>query len=376
MRPALSFSTHIMNQTMSAPAARESVTLYFREGSSDKVYQVSLESAGEGYHVNFAYGRRGSTLSTGTKTNSPVSFDEAKSIYDRLVRKKMAKGYTPGENGIAYQHTESADRVSGLLPQLLNPIDESELERLIGDNKWCAQEKFDGKRILLQKVGAAIHGINRKGLLVGLPSAVVAAAHIFKGDFVLDGECIGERFHGFDLLTLDGEDLRAAPYHARATALLNLLASGQQRHIHYAHTAWKTAEKNQLLATLRQQNREGIVFKHTEAPYVAGRPNSGGTQLKHKFYATCSAVVAKVNPQRSVELRLLNGAGWVPAGNVTVPPNHRVPRVGDVVEVRYLYAFAESGALFQPVYLGVRGDIAQHDCGVSQLKYKAGEEEA
>ena len=35
-----------------------------------------------------------------------------------------------------------------------------------------------------------------------------------------------------------------------------------------------------------------------------------------------------------------------------------------------------SGALFQPVYLGRRNDVAPHDCGVSQLKYKAVEEEA
>ena len=85
-----------MNAIQSAPAARESVTLYFREGSSDKVYQISLEPAGDGYVVNFAYGRRGSTLSTGTKTHHPVPFDEAKSIYDRLVREKMRRATRRG----------------------------------------------------------------------------------------------------------------------------------------------------------------------------------------------------------------------------------------------------------------------------------------
>jgi bifunctional non-homologous end joining protein LigD len=47
--------------------------------------------------------------------------------------------------------------------------------------------------------------------------------------------------------------------------------------------------------------------------------------------------------------------------------------VGDVVEVRYLYAFLESGALYQSIYLGLRRDVAQHDCVQSQLKFK-GEE--
>ena len=353
----------------------QSVSLYYREGSSDKEYHVRIEPKDHGHVVNFAYGRRGSTLSTGTKTNAPVDLPTATSLFTKLVNEKKAKGYTEGAAGTPYQHTEKENRATGLLPQLLNPIEESELDRLIDDDRWCAQEKHDGRRILVQKQGAAIHGINRKGLLVGLPSSVVVAAHVFAGDFIMDGESVGEKLHVFDLLTLHGTDLRPTGYHQRLTALMNLLASGQQRHIQFVPTAWKKSEKAALLATLRKRNREGMVFKRTDAPYVAGCPDSGGPQLKHKFYAMCSAVVAKVNVQRSVELRLLNGSGWVPAGNVTIPANHRVPGVGEVVEVRYLYAFAESGALFQPVYLGVRDDVAPHDCGVSQLKYKAGEAE-
>jgi bifunctional non-homologous end joining protein LigD len=73
----------------------EQITLYYREGASDKVYQAAIEAADGGYVVNFAYGRRGTTLATGTKTTSPVSFDDARKIYDKLVREKAAKGYTP-----------------------------------------------------------------------------------------------------------------------------------------------------------------------------------------------------------------------------------------------------------------------------------------
>ena len=50
----------------------ETITLYFRQGSSDKIYQAAIEPKDGGFTVNFAYGRRGSTLSTGTKTQSPV----------------------------------------------------------------------------------------------------------------------------------------------------------------------------------------------------------------------------------------------------------------------------------------------------------------
>ena len=42
-----------------------------------------------------------------------------------------------------------------------------------------------------------------------------------------------------------------------------------------------------------------------------------------------------------------------------------------MVEIRYLYAFPESGVLFQPVYLGIRTDITAAECVTRQLKFKA-----
>lgn len=210
----------------------ENVTFYFREGSSDKVYQAAIEPAGDGlFTVTFAYGRRGSTLSTGSKTSSPVSYDDAKRIFDKLVREKMAKGYTPGANGTPYVGNGSDKRPSGYLPQLLNPIDEAEVQRLLRDKIHVAQEKFDGRRLLLRKEGAAIDGINRKGLFVGLPEPVFQAFRLMPGDCVLDGESIGDVFHVFDILNLGGKDIRARKYKNRLTDLINLLASVQQQAI-------------------------------------------------------------------------------------------------------------------------------------------------
>jgi len=353
----------------------ESVTLYYREGSSDKVYQASIEPKGERFVVNFAYGRRGTTLSTGTKTSSPVDYATAKQTLDKLVREKIAKGYTPGPDGTPYQHADKEERTSGILPQLLNPVDENTARRLLDHPDWCAQEKHDGRRMLILKTGAEIHGINRKGLLVGLPESLFQAVRLIPGDFVLDGECIGEVLYAFDVLSCPVQEIAKRPYQERLLTLINLLALSQQRGVRIVQSAFTSGQKRDLFHQLQREKREGIVFKRLDAPYTAGRPNSGGSQLKHKFYASLSAVVAKVNAQRSVELRLLNCKGWIPVGNVTIPANQPVPKVGDIVEVRYLYAFPESKTLYQPVYLGLRKDIGQHECVLSQLKYKAGEEE-
>jgi bifunctional non-homologous end joining protein LigD len=81
---------------MSAETPSKSITLYFREGSSDKVYQAGIEPKDAGFVVNFAFGRRGSTLKTGTKTAKPVDYQAALNVYDKLVREKMAKGYCSG----------------------------------------------------------------------------------------------------------------------------------------------------------------------------------------------------------------------------------------------------------------------------------------
>jgi len=126
-----------------------------------------------------------------------------------------------------------------------------------------------------------------------------------------------------------------------------------------------------MLAQLKAEYAEGIVFKHTDAPYIAGRPASGGPQLKHKFCASASFIVGKINAKRSVSPLLFTGDRIGPAGNVTIPPNLRVPAVGQVVECRYLYAMQESGAIYQPVYLGAREDITSEECTTAQLKYKA-----
>jgi bifunctional non-homologous end joining protein LigD len=352
----------------------EQITLYYREGSSDKVYQASITPKDGGHVVEFAYGRRGATLQTGTKTQAPVPYDQARKIYDRLISEKTAKGYTPGEDGTPYQHTDREEQSTGILPQLLNPIEDGDVQRFINDPAFCAQEKFDGKRILIRKEDAAIDGINRKGLMCGIPSLLVNEVRQIPGNCVIDGESIGDVLFVFDLLLLHGRDMRSQPYRDRLFALRQVIAP-EFGFLKLADTVFDRAGKAALLEKLRRENREGIVFKNLGAAYVAGRPASGGDNLKHKFVASASFIVNRVNGKRSVSLMLFNGDKVVPSGNVTIPPNYKVPVVGDVVEARYLYAFRESGSIFQPVYLGKRDDITAIECTVAQLKYKAAGEE-
>jgi len=352
----------------------EPVTLYYREGRSDKVYQLAMEPEEAGYVVTFAYGGRGSTLNTGTKTELPVDYPEAKVLFDKLVRGKLAKGYTFGPAGVPYRQTEREGRYTGLLPQLLNPIDEEQTACLLTNDLWGAQEKLDGRRVLIEKAGDKLVAVNRKGLAIGLPVLLLLELSRLPGEFTLDGECVGERYHVFDLLALKGEDLRPLPLNRRLVALATLLTQIRHVAVVLVPTAYTTPDKQRLYDQLKAAGKEGIVLKLLDAPYAPGRPNSGGPALKHKFTATLSAVVSKLNEQRSVEFRLLDEDGWQVAGNVTIPPNHDLPEVGQVIDIEYLYAHVESGVLLQPVYLGVRTDLDQSECTVDQLKFKPDEE--
>ena len=354
----------------------QSASLWFREGSSDKEYHAAIEAHGDGYIVTFAYGRRGGTLNVGIKTESPVSLGEATRVFDKLVASKLAKGYrASGESAAPYQQSGGEGTDTGIRPQLLNAVDGSELDRLLGDIHYCLQEKHDGRRLLVRKQGDEITGINRRGLVVAIPEPIRQAVAAIPFDVLIDGEAVGDTLHAFDLLEMNGNDLRQRPYLKRHSGLLTVLPPDQPA-LRWVDTAVETNDKFEIYEDLRQGNREGVVFKDVKAPFSPGRPNSGGTQLKYKFVESASFVVTARNAKRSVALGLYDGDKLVPAGNVTIPPNHAVPAVGEVIETKYLYAHRESGSIYQPVYLGKRCDIPAAECTTDQLKYKGAGEAA
>lgn len=353
----------------------KSASLYFREGSSDKVYHATVEEKDGGHVVNFQYGRRGGTMNTGSKTSSPVSAEEAVKVWTKLINSKLAKGYR-----------HMTDEIQGAIPQaevpetpteiqccLLNPVDEKECERLLDDPEWAAQPKFDGVRFMLGCKDGKVYALNRKGKQVSVPNQIAKEAESLRDGYLLDGELVGDTLHVFDILEVDGECCRKDPLEERSEtliahlALLGGIGFNHKDSIQFSESVVK--DKRNLYARLRKQGGEGIVFKRLGSPYTMGRPASGGNYLKFKFYASCSCRVLKVNQKRSVSLVMSCGTE---VGNVTIPANHDVPGKGEVVEVRYLYAY-RGGSLYQPTYLGVRDDVDPDHA--DSLKFKNEDEE-
>lgn len=355
---------------------QENISLYQREGSTDKVYHVQLVETAAGWLVNMQNGRREGTLTPRTKTPTAIDFASAKKIYDKLVQSKMKDGMTAGEDGTPFTGSGLTRNFTGIVPQLLNEIDAARVQELINDDDWVMEEKFDGHRRLVQTKETMV-GINREGLESGLPQPI--ADYLAKAPMltVVDGELIGDKYHLFDCLSHGTADQRQRDYIQRRKVLKEMLeAMGSHPSVVQVYTAQTTAEKRALYDKVAAAKGEGVVFKRRAGTFKAGRPASGGDHLKFKFVASATVIVHKLNKgKRSVGIAVLDAQGTeIAVGNVTIPANYEIPQPKELVEVQYLYAFP-GGSLFQPVYKGVRDDIAYEACLQTQLKYKAGTDE-
>lgn len=346
----------------------ESIELWYKGGRSDKVYSVSLlNTRGNNWSVRFAYGRRGAAPQIGYKVTE-VSYTKAKDVYDDLVSEKEQRGYKPTNTTVNTMVTvgATANKSIGWIPQLLNPIEETDIQYYLDNDGWCMQEKFDGRNRLLLKEGSKAIGGNRKGLEVDI-TAEVKKELLSLPDCVLAGEDLGNSIACFDIIS------EKKGYLARLKILNSTI--GHLKHIKSIYTAHDKKDKERLLRMLKKSNAEGVVFKQLDAMYTPGRPASGGSQVKFKFYATASVIAGPVNKgKRSVSMFILDNGAKTDIGNVTVYPNQEIPKAGDILEVKYLYAYKD-GSLFQPILLSKRDDIDESACDIKQLKYKKEEEE-
>ena len=387
----------------------ETITLYFKEGYSDKFYIASIEESGGKHSVPVNWGRRGASGQFGYKAQG-VSYGDAKKAYDRVVKEKTGKGYhtdgstvsisvkeadyevVPGIHTVPGSIDESLDDLdkvweskrkidwedtepapsgvsSGLLPQLLNEIDEEEVGKYINDPAYCAQEKHDGRRRMLRCGSGKVEGINKKGQIVGYPGVFEGACKSIAEvnglhSFTMDGEEVGEVCYVFDLLSLKGEDLRGLSYRVRHKRLLSLTIPSDS--IRMVETAYTTKEKRSLYERLKVEGREGIVFKLLDGVHKVGYSDE---QKKFKFISTASVIVTGHNKKNSISVGVMDGDKLVPVGNVTMIGHEKSP-IGSICEVKYLYFFP-GGSLFQPRYADLRDDMDKADCQLSKLKCKA-----
>jgi bifunctional non-homologous end joining protein LigD len=353
----------------------KSIVLYYSDlatgGNSDKEYRIQVVKNGSGYVVQFQFGRRDSTLQSSTKTNEPVTLEEAERIFDRLVHEKTSKGYqlANGKTAAAPAMLEKADAAKRTpYPiEALEEISREAAEKLVKSPKHWMQRKLDGERRQMEKFAdGTILSYNKKGNTTDIPQPTrTDLAEIPLDSFLLDGELIGDVFTAFDILRHNGRELGKTPYRERFHLLCEVV-NGERREFVKTVATWTTTRSKQAaLAELLESRAEGVVFKQIDAQYRAGI----GEHTKFKFLksASCKVIGMGIKGHNNASLALLDHGKWREVGRVSLNGKDSRIKIGSIVEVIFLYVGA-GGRLYQPRVKQLRFDVAESECTFSQLK--------
>lgn len=345
------------------------------QSANGKFYQIEINEVRGGYTVDFAHGAVGDTPRIGTKTPKPVSLEDARKAYEKLVKSKVHgdSHYSPVTNVREMPKRPvpaTATTPGWIAPRLLNDVDESQIVAMAEAENWWVQIKHDGDRVQLHAVqGVPTFYSGRSGKLRAVPVKIATALAKSRSTFVIDGEQIDDTIWAFDLLSIGGTDLRHEPYENRYASLEALLKLLGIKTIKLVKSAKTHAAKVQMILDAKNDNEEGVVFVAKTAPYVAGRPARLGTSQRFKFVASGSFMVIQHNHEgrgkQSIDVGFHDG---VVIGTCSVI-GKQIPEIGQVVEVAYLYVESK---LVQPRLKGIRHDVPVKACNRRQLKFKRG----
>ena len=180
-------------------------------------------------------------------------------------------------------------------PQLATLVDAPPL----GD-EWLHEVKFDGYRMECIKENDRVRLLSRRGKdwTARFPAIAEAARRLKPRRVILDGEAVAlledgrssfrtlqqvlhadppgaTVYYAFDLLRLEGKDLRGLPLEERKARLARLLGASRRRAagaLRYSeHTAGKVEA---ALAKACRAGLEGLVVKRRDLPYESGRSRS------------------------------------------------------------------------------------------------------
>ncbi|MGI9245907.1 MAG: non-homologous end-joining DNA ligase, partial [Steroidobacteraceae bacterium] len=188
-------------------------------------------------------------------------------------------------------------------PEFIAPQLATAVESVPGAGPWLTELKFDGYRILAWLDGERVHCYTRNGLhwTRRMPDVAAALARLGLRDAWLDGELIATdergipqfqrlqqaldpksdaspRYVVFDALRLFGADLRARPQRERKRLLQQALADLPRGDV-VRLVDFVDGESASLREQACEQGFEGVILKDADADYRSGR-NRAWLKLK------------------------------------------------------------------------------------------------
>jgi len=199
----------------------------------------------------------------------------------------------------------------GTLPDFVAPQLATLVGRAPAGEDWLHEIKLDGYRVLarIERGRARLLTRNGKDWSARFPGIAAAAARLKVDRALLDGEIVALDEHGvskfeklqealsrersehlvyfiFDVLHLDGRDLRAVPQVERKTLVARLLGSARTPIRYSEHVE---GQGGAFFDRACELGLEGIVSKQKEAPYRSGR---GSAWVKVKCASSQEFVIA------------------------------------------------------------------------------------
>ena len=224
-------------------------------------------------------------------------------------------------------------RLRFIEPQLASPV-----EQPPEGKHWIHEITHDGYRsqVLIERGKARVLTRNGYDWTDRYPSIFRAAANLRCKSAIIDGEAIVQDGDGasnfealgsamrrqpnsiilyaFDLLHLDGKDLRQEPLSERRARLEHLVLSDAESRIQFSEEFH--GDGNAFFTACAERGLQGIVSKHALAPYRSGRSK---TWLKTKCFTESTFVVIGTDRDRKTGapralLAHLNSGGMTYAG--------------------------------------------------------------
>ena len=299
------------------------------------------------------------------------------------------------------------------LPKRLQPMLATLTDAPFDDGGWVFEDKFDGFRMIAEIKNGKVALYSRNGKIISHSYVEVARAlEGIRGEAVIDGELVAIGKDGvshfqllqnalrheakllycaFDLMFVDGEDLRKQPLLFRKERLKAILPRDKL----IAFSRHRKASGTKFFAEAERKGLEGIMAKRADSQYVSG----GRTKdwLKIKTAKRQEVVIAGFTAPRrtrpffgALVLAVRENDTWRYIGHVGTGFSHQTletlhaklsklkaarspfpAKVKDegvttwvrpslVAEVKFA-EWTSKGELRQPVYLGLRADKPAKD---------------
>ena len=170
------------------------------------------------------------------------------------------------------------------VPEWFEPMAATLTQERFTGPEWIFERKYDGIRLLAFRDGPDVRLFSRNRLPQNIPTLAKAVAKLPVRDVILDGEVTWDRagtYYVFDIMWLDGQDLRSLPLHARRELLSRLPFEAPLQRVPLLDdpAPWERAYS---------EGWEGVIAKRRNSPYEHRRSPHW---LKMKCEATQELVV-------------------------------------------------------------------------------------